>query len=168
MSIHVYSNWKMNFDSKNGKKICFSFETKASISFIPMKRMCLWYPIMKRIEIILWVRICPNRWTNFNSKNGRKRSFSYENKASISFILIRRMCLGAQSWKENRLLRESMFIPIDRRTLILKNSGKWSFSYETKASIHLSHWGEWICGTQSLKDRRLLCKFEFIQLKNKL
>ena len=29
---------------------------------------------------------------NFNSKNGRKGSFSYETKASISFMSIKRMC----------------------------------------------------------------------------
>ena len=42
---------------------------------------------------------------------------------------------GAQSWKERRLLHESMLILIGRRTLILKNSRKKSFSYETKASL---------------------------------
>ena len=36
------------------------------------------------------------------------------------------------------------------------------FFYETKASIHLSQWGEWICDGQSLKERRLLCKSTFI------
>ena len=45
---------------------------------------------------------------------------------------------GTQSWKKERLLHESMFIPIDRQTLILKHGRKWSFSYETKVSIHLS------------------------------
>ena len=55
-----------------------------------------------------------------------------------------------------------MFIPIDGCTLILKNGGKWSFSYKTKASIDLSQREEWICGTQSLKERRLLCEFVFI------
>ena len=45
---------------------------------------------------------------------------------------------GSLLWKQKRLLPQSVFIPIDRWTLILKNVGKWSFSYETKASIHLS------------------------------
>ena len=31
---------------------------------------------------------------------------------------------SAQSWKENRLLCESMFVPIDKWTLTLKNDGK--------------------------------------------
>ena len=75
---------------------------------------------------------------NINSKNGRKWSFSYETKAWISFILKGECIHGAQSWNEMRLLHESMFIPIEGWTLILKSGGKWSFSYKTKASIHLS------------------------------
>ena len=86
----------------------------------------------------MWIRVCLNQQMNINSKNGRKRSFSYESKGSTSFIPMKRMCLWHAIMKKKRLLRESMFIPIDGRTLILKNGGKWSFSYETKALIHLS------------------------------
>ena len=43
----------------------------------------------------------------------------------------------AQSWKERRLLCESMFIPSERRASILKIGNKSSFSYEIKASISL-------------------------------
>ena len=55
-----------------------------------------------------------------------------------------------------------MFTIFDRRTLILENGGKWSVSYETKASTHLSQKGEWNYGAQSLKEWRLLCKSMFI------
>ena len=44
---------------------------------------------------------------------------------------------GAQPWKVKRLSHESMIILIDKWSLILKNGGNWSFSIETKASIHL-------------------------------
>ena len=75
---------------------------------------------------------------NINSKDSKKRSFSYETKASI-FLSEQGECVyDASSWKERRLLLESMFIPIDRWNLILKTGMKQSFSYETKASIHLS------------------------------
>ena len=37
--------------------------------------------------------------------------------------------------KKRKSLRESIFIKIDKQNLILKNGGKRSFSYETKASI---------------------------------
>ena len=42
---------------------------------------------------------------------------------------------GPQSWKEWRLLDESMFALIDKWILTLKNGGKRSFYYETKASM---------------------------------
>ena len=41
------------------------------------------------------------------------------------------MVYGAQSWTKKRLLCESMFVPIEKWTLILKNGGKRSFSSET-------------------------------------
>ena len=37
MWIRVYPNWRMDFNSKNGGKRCFSCETKTSISFIPTR-----------------------------------------------------------------------------------------------------------------------------------
>ena len=57
---------------------------------------------------------------NFNSKNGRKRSFSYETKASIHLSQGGQWICGAQSVKERRLLSEPMFIQIERRILVLK------------------------------------------------
>ena len=61
----------------------------------------------------------------------------------------------------------SVFIPIDRWTLILKNGEKWSFSYENKVSIYLSQWAEWICGAKSLKEKRLLCECMFILIERR-
>ena len=85
----------MNFDSKeNGENKSFIYEIKEAISFVPMRRMSLWSPIMKRKEIIMRVNVCPNNWMNFNSKeNGGKKKKFYESRASMSFILIRRMSL---------------------------------------------------------------------------
>ena len=94
MWIHVYPNWKMNFDSKIGRKRSFSYETKASKSCIPTKRMRLWCQIMKRKENIMRIHVYPNWMMNFDSKIGRKRSFAYEAKASKSFIPSRGLCLG--------------------------------------------------------------------------
>ena len=84
---------KNEFKSKNGKKRCFCYETKGSISSIPVRRMRLWCLIMKRKEIILWIHVCPNRPKSIASKNGGKICFSNETKASISFIPMRRICL---------------------------------------------------------------------------
>ena len=120
MWIDVYPNWNTNFNSKIGNKRSFSFQTKASISLSPSRRMCLWFPIMKRMEIIMWFYVYPNWKMNFNSKNGNKRSFSYDTKASISLIPTRRMCLSCPITKKWWLLYESIFIPIEIRTSILK------------------------------------------------
>ena len=105
---------------KIGRKRSFSYETKVSISFIPMRRMDLWCLIIKRKEITMWISVYPNRKTNFNSKKWYKKKFFSWNLGIISFILMRRMNLWCQSLKERRLLHESVFIQIERQILILK------------------------------------------------
>ena len=53
----------MNFNSKNDEK-SFSNETKALTSFIPMRRMSLQFPIMKKIRLLCeLVFISTDRWT---------------------------------------------------------------------------------------------------------
>ena len=68
----------------------------------------------------------------------------------------------AQSLKERRLLCESVFIPIEKWTLILKMVEREVFLMKPRHQYHLSQWEEWICGAQSLEERRLLCEFMFI------
>ena len=66
---------------KSGGKKSVSYETKASMSFIPISRMSLWCPVMKRKEIIMWISVSPT-WRMTTLKNGMKKCFSYETKAS--------------------------------------------------------------------------------------
>ena len=136
MWIHVYHNWKTNFNSKIGNKRSFSYETKASISLIQSRRMCLWFPIMKRKEIILWIYVYPNWKMNFNSKNGNKRSFSYETKASISFIPMRRTCLWCPIMKWNEITKRIHVYPNVMMYFDSKIGKKISFSYEAKRQCH--------------------------------
>ena len=68
----------------------------------------------------MWICVYPNWKTNFNSKNGKKISFSNEAKALIPLSQWGKWICGAQLLKERRLLCESIFIPIERWTLILK------------------------------------------------
>ena len=82
----------------------FSYETKASMPFILMRRMHLWCLIMKQKEIIMWILVYPNWKMNFNSKNGRKRNISYETKAWISFIPARRMHLCCLIVKRKKII----------------------------------------------------------------
>ena len=84
----------------------------------------------------MWIHVYPNRKTYINSKIANKRSFSFETKASISLIPTRRMCLRFQAWKERRLLCESMFIAIERRTSILKLVIRKVFIMKPKLQYH--------------------------------
>ena len=121
-----------------------------SINIIyPNRGMCLWSPIMKRKEIITWTHFYPNWKSNFNYKNGRKRCISCETKPSISFIPMRKMCLWCLIMKKKNIITWIYFYPNWQTNFYSKNGGKWSFSYETKVSIHLSQWAEWAFGTQS-------------------
>ena len=78
---------------KNNWNKSFSYETKASMSFAQMRKMSLWCPIMKRKGITMWIHVCPNWQINFNSKKWWKGKLFYENKASISFMPVRRISL---------------------------------------------------------------------------
>ena len=127
----------MNFNSKNGSKRSFSYETKASISLIPSRRMCLWFPIMKRNEIILWIYVYPNWKTYFNSKICNKRSFSFETKAPISLIPMRRMCLWFPIMKRMEIIMWIHVYPNWSTNFNSKKDNKRSFSCDTKASIPL-------------------------------
>ena len=80
----------------------------------------------------MWIRVYTNWKTNFNSKNGIKRSFSFETKASIHLSQQGEWICGAQSLKESRLLYKFMFITLDKRTLILKMVEKEVFLMKTK------------------------------------
>ena len=61
-------------------------------------------------------------------KNDGKWSFSFETEDQYHLCQWGECVYGALSWKEIRLLRESMIIPIDEWTFILKNGAKWSSS----------------------------------------
>ena len=90
----------MNFDSKKWWEVKFFVWNKNIDSLIQASRMNLWCPIIERIEIIMWIHIYPSWKTNINSKIGRKRSFSYETKASIPLSQKGECAYGAQSWNK--------------------------------------------------------------------
>ena len=72
----------MNFNStKNGQNKSFSCKTKSSKPCILMKRMCLYYPITKRVEIIMRIQVCPVERMNSDSKESRgTKSISFKTK----------------------------------------------------------------------------------------
>ena len=89
-------------------------------------------------------------------KNGGKKSFSYETKASMSFIPIRRMSYGAKIWKGRRLLCESVFVPINKQTLTLKNMEREAFLMNPKHQCHLSLPVEHIYGPRIMKIKEII------------
>ena len=133
---YVYPNWKTYFNSKTGNKRSFSFETKASMSLIPTRRMCLWFPIMERKEIVMWIHVYPNWKMYINSKIGNKRSFTFETKASISFIPTRRMCLWCPIMKLNEITMQIHVYPNWMMYFNSKIGKKICFSYEAKRQYH--------------------------------
>ena len=64
--------------------------------------------------------------------------------------------------KKRWLLYESMFIPIEIRTSILKFVIREAFLMKTNLQYHLSQRGECVYDTQWLKEKRLLCESMFI------
>ena len=138
MWIDVYLNWNMNFNSKIGNKSSFSYETKASISLIQKRRMCLWCPITKKNEIIMWINVYPNWKTNFDSKNGRKWCFSIETKASKSFISTSRMWLWCPIMKKKEIIMWINVYPNWKTNLILKMVENYVFLLKPKHQNRLS------------------------------
>ena len=107
------------------------------------------------------IHVYPNWKTNINSKNCRRRSFSYETETLKSFIPMRWMCLWClnmtrkeiimwihvyHSWKININLKI-----VEREVSLLKLSHQY----------HLSQWGVCVYGPQSRKKKTLSCEFVF-------
>ena len=129
MWIHVYPNWKTNFDSKNCRKRSFSFESEATNLLITTRGMCLYFPIMKRKEIVMWIHVYPNRKMNFISKNGRRRSFSFESGARKSWG----MHLYCPIMKRKEIITWIHVYPNWKINFDSKNGRKRCFTFESKA-----------------------------------
>ena len=105
----------------NGGNKSLLKETKMLMPFIKMWGISLWCPILKKKDITMWLHVCPNWQTNLNSKNGWMKSFSYETKASMSFISMRRMSLWCPILKRKEITMWILLCVIWRtKTLILK------------------------------------------------
>ena len=117
----------MSFNSKNGRKRSFSHESKVSILFITIRRLCLWFAIMIRKEIIMWIHVCPNLQMNINSKSGRKTSFSYETKASISIIPMEWMRSWSPIMNKMKIITWIRVCPNLKMNINSKNHRKRSF-----------------------------------------
>ena len=96
-----------------------------------------------------------------------KKVFILKPKHECHFSQWRECVYGAQSWKEKRFLYESMFIPLERWTSILKVIIRYVFLRKPKPQYHLSHQGDCVYDAQSWKEWRLLCESIFIQIERR-
>ena len=74
----------------------------------------------------------------FNSKNGRKKSFSFETEASTSFILMKRIFFCTNHERKEKLLCEFVSVGIDGQTLTLEIVERELFLMKSKHLYHLS------------------------------
>ena len=74
--------WPLTLNNDGNRRL--SYEAKASMSFIPMRRMSLSCPIKKK-KITMWIHVCRNWQMNFNSKQWWKEKLFLWNK-SINVI----------------------------------------------------------------------------------
>ena len=87
---------------------------------------------MKRKEILFqFMLIQIDKWT-LTLKNDGKKSFLMKPKHQYHLSQQGESVNGAQSWKERRLLCESVFIPIDKWTLTLKMMEREAFLMKPK------------------------------------
>ena len=136
--INVCLIWQINFDSlENSGKKCFSCQTKASISCMPIRRTWLWCSITKRMKIFTRIHVHPIWWTNFDyMENGGKKCFSCQTKASISCMLMRRTWLWCSIMKRAKIFTRIHVQPIWWMNFdSMENNGKKWFFCHTKASI---------------------------------
>ena len=161
MWIHVYPNWKMNFNSKKGSKRSFSYETKASISFIAKENVFMMpNHEMKRD---CYVNPCLFQWKMyFNSKKGNKRSFSYKTKSSISLIpkhqyhvsqSVEHYCHANNKKNGDCYEHPSLSHFTDELWLWGGKHGKKSSSCNSKPSMFVSQCGERYCRANNKKNR---------------
>ena len=85
--IYVCPNWWTSFNSKkNGRKRSFSYETKVSMSFIQIMRMHLWFPIMKKKEVLMCIHVSPiDKWTLILRKIVRRKAFLIKPKHHVIY-----------------------------------------------------------------------------------
>ena len=120
--VRVCPNWEKKFNSKKGwKEKLFLWNQRSKIIY-PNKKNEFMVLNNKKMEIIIWISVCPNdKWT-LTLKNDGKRSFSFETKASMSFIPTRRLRLWCLIMKRKEI---TMWIRVYPNWVKKLSSKKW-------------------------------------------
>ena len=166
MWIRFY-NWKLNFNSKNFKNSFFSCKTKSSISFIPMRRMCLCCLITKRKEIIMWIHVYPIEKGTLIRKMVEGDVFFWNHRLNIIYSNEENVYMMPNHERNEDYSVNPRLSQLTSNINSKNGRKKFSLWNQSVNNIYPNGENEFV-GAQSLKERRLLCKFEFIQLKNEL
>ena len=130
---------------KNRGKKSFVYETKALTLFILMRKISLWFPIMKKKRLLCETVFIPiDKWILI-LKNGGKKRFSHETKASTSFIPIRRVCVWCPIMKKREIIMWFRICLNWHMSFDSKNMmGRKAFLMKPKHQWHLSQWGDYV------------------------
>ena len=127
---------KQNLILKNGGRRSFFYETKASMSFIPMSRMSLWCLIMKGKKIIMWIIVCSDWQMNFEFKRWQEEKlFLWNQNINVSYPNEENKVMIPNHEKEGDYYVNLCSSQLTNELWFWKNGGKRSFSYEAKASM---------------------------------
>ena len=134
-----------------GEREGFFNETKTSMSFIPISKMSLWFPNMKRKKIIMWICVYFNWHMNFDSKKWLKEKlFLWNQSINVIYPIEENEFMVPNNEKH-----EPMFILINRWTLILKIVGRELLLMKPQQQYRLSQWEKCVYGAQSWKKKEI-------------
>ena len=122
MWIRVCPNWQMKSSTKKDWKRSFSYETKHQCHF---SQRVEWPDGLnhERNEIIMWICLCSNWQTNFDSKIWlEEKLFKWNQSINVIFPNARNEFM-VPNHEKNKDNYESMFFLFEKWTLTIKNGG---------------------------------------------
>ena len=135
MWICVCPNWHRNFDSKKWlKEKPFSWNQSINVIY-PIRRISLWFLIMKERRLLRECTFILIGSRTLILKMVGSDFFLKWNQSINSFFPMRRMSLWCLIMKRKEIIMWIHAYPNWRMNFNSKNSWKWIFFYETKASM---------------------------------
>ena len=104
MWIYVGPNRQTNFNSKNWWDEKLFLLNQTSMSFIPARRMSLWFPIMKKIDYYKNPCLSHGQMNVTSKENWWKEHLLNETKTSMPFIPTRRINLWYTTMKRKEII----------------------------------------------------------------
>ena len=99
----------------------------------------------KKRWLQMWICVCPNWEINIYSKKGwKEKLFLWNQSVNVIYPNEEIEFIVPNHEKKKRLLCESKFIVIEKRSWIPNNGRKRSFFHKPNIHCHLSQWREWV------------------------